>query len=325
MITYNFATQPNANPLPVSQWTQYAAAYPAGLQVLSGVCLAQYYGAGAETGAVLYTSTPFPSNQLSTITVGTCSGALGGALFPLVRGGSEGCYIASVNGPLGASTVIQIYSVPTTGSPVALGSLWTGLVNYADQVTLSANDNTLTVLLNGQVILTVTDTTYLAGQPGFGIVPSTNLTDNSILAWAGTGTTASASVQTGGTITYLRLDAEYDPVFEPSVALQDLYAVQQAIQTRLLLFQGEWWENLNEGTPMFQEIMGQRVNANSEQIMALALSQRIAGTPYVTGVQNIEIQFDPAARALTYSALAQTSFGPVSVSSSPGASAGLGT
>ena len=42
-------------------------------------------------------------------------------------------------------------------------------------------------------------------------------------------------------ILYLRLDANYDPIFDPDAELSDLQAVAQAIRTRLLLFMGEWW------------------------------------------------------------------------------------
>lgn len=124
-------------------------------------------------------------------------------------------------------------------------------------------------------------------------------------------------------ILYLRLDANYDPIFDPDAELSDLDAVAQAIKTRLLLFEAEWWENLNEGTPMFQEIIGQRASANGQQIMAMALSSRIAGTPYVSGVEDVSVQFDESTRQLTYSCVAQTSFGSVPVTFSPGLSASV--
>jgi hypothetical protein len=123
-------------------------------------------------------------------------------------------------------------------------------------------------------------------------------------------------------ITYLRLDAEYDPVFDNTATLSDLEAVRQAIQTRLALFQGEWWEDLNDGTPMFQEILGQRASQNGLQAMALVLNERIAGTPYVQGVQNVNIVFNAANRSFTYTATALTAFGSTDiVFPPPGASA----
>lgn len=124
-------------------------------------------------------------------------------------------------------------------------------------------------------------------------------------------------------ISYLRLDASYDPVFDPASALTDLAAVVQAIKTRIFLLQGEWWENLNEGTPLFQEILGARATPKGQQIMALALSARIAGTPYVTAVQNVTVTFNPETRLFTYSATVQTAFGVTTITLTPGQLAGV--
>jgi hypothetical protein len=123
-------------------------------------------------------------------------------------------------------------------------------------------------------------------------------------------------------ITYLQLDASYDPIFDPRAALQDLQAVEQAIKTRVLLFEGEWWEDLNLGTPMFQEIIGARATPNGQQVMSAALAARISGTPFVSTVQNINATFASASRKFSFSATADTSFGAVSVQFAPAAFAG---
>jgi hypothetical protein len=123
-------------------------------------------------------------------------------------------------------------------------------------------------------------------------------------------------------ITYLQLDASYDPIFLTSASLQDLQAVEQAIKTRILLFEGEWWEDLNLGTPMFQEILGASATPNGQQIMSAALAARIAGTPYVAATQNVSAVFNPTTRKFSFSATAQTSFGQASVQFEPGALAG---
>lgn len=125
------------------------------------------------------------------------------------------------------------------------------------------------------------------------------------------------------TILYLRLDANGDPVFDPNVALADADAVRQAIQTRLLLFEGEWFEDLNEGTPLFQQILGVIKKAGNQDVASLAITARIAGSPFVTGVSDISSSVDEK-RKLTYSATAQTIFGPVPVTFTPGSAASLG-
>lgn len=124
------------------------------------------------------------------------------------------------------------------------------------------------------------------------------------------------------TIQYLQLDAAYDPVFDPSASYTDTYAVNQAILTRLRLFLGEWWENLNLGLPVFQQILGQLVSQQGIAAMALLVQQNIEGTPYVTNVTDVNVSFTNGQLAIT--ANAQTQFGPVAVSAAPALSANLG-
>lgn len=123
-------------------------------------------------------------------------------------------------------------------------------------------------------------------------------------------------------ILYLRLDADYDTVWYSASALSNRDAVAQAILTRLNLFQGEWWENLNDGTPMFQQILGQRATPNGLATMATALAGRVSGTPYVSAVLDPFVSYNPATRKLIFTCIAQTSFGNVPISYSPGAVAG---
>lgn len=123
-------------------------------------------------------------------------------------------------------------------------------------------------------------------------------------------------------ILYLRLDNSWDLIWDPVAQLSDIEAVAQAIKTRILLFQQEWWENLKDGTPMFQEILGYRKTAGAQQLATMALTQRILGTPYVTAVENVSVSFNPVTRSFIYSATAQTSFGQVTVTNAPGAAAG---
>jgi hypothetical protein len=111
-------------------------------------------------------------------------------------------------------------------------------------------------------------------------------------------------------ISYLRLDPSYDPIFDPSVALTDLQAVEQAIKTRLLLFQGEWWENLNVGLPLFQSILGKR----NLQAIQLAITAVISQTPFVSAVLSIQANLDDANRAYSFTATVQTQFGIATVS-----------
>lgn len=124
-------------------------------------------------------------------------------------------------------------------------------------------------------------------------------------------------------ILYLRLDENYDVVFDADAALTDLQAVAQAIETRLLLLQGEWWQDLNDGTPMFQDVIGRRASGPGLQVMTLAFSQRVSGTPYVSAVLDVSTNYSYITRAFEFKCTAQTSFGNVQVVFTPGISASV--
>jgi hypothetical protein len=93
-------------------------------------------------------------------------------------------------------------------------------------------------------------------------------------------------------------------------------AVGQAILTRLLLFEGEWWENQLEGLPLWQEILGVGVG-NSPQKIAQLIQSRILGTPFVTGINSVQSSYDPNTRAYSYYAAVQTQFGQIVVENIP--------
>jgi hypothetical protein len=96
--------------------------------------------------------------------------------------------------------------------------------------------------------------------------------------------------------------------------ITDVYAVAQLIQTRLLLFLGEFWADLDDGTPYWQSILGQPAN---QQKIVLLLTQRILATPFVSSVLNSASSFDPSARSFNFNITVQTQFGVVSVNNTP--------
>lgn len=126
------------------------------------------------------------------------------------------------------------------------------------------------------------------------------------------------------TILYRALDINGDPTQGNGQGsfLTDLYAVAQAISTRLKLLMGEWWENLNTGTPLFQSMLGVSGAGKNTQAIALLITQRILGTPYVTGVTAVNASYDPNARAFSFSCQVETTFGTLTVTNVPTVSAG---
>jgi hypothetical protein len=117
------------------------------------------------------------------------------------------------------------------------------------------------------------------------------------------------------TLQYLQLDANYDPIFDPSANLTDTYAVAQAILTRLKLFLGEWWEDVGLGLPVFQLMLAQLGSNTGLAAMALAVQENIEGAPYVTSVNNVKVKFEDGALSIT--AVAYTQFGPVAINTAP--------
>jgi hypothetical protein len=101
----------------------------------------------------------------------------------------------------------------------------------------------------------------------------------------------------------------------------DIEAVAQILSTRLRLLQAEWFENLLEGTPLFQSLLGHPITS---QGVAFILRRRILGTPYVTGIQALQVNYGRAGRTFAFIAVVQTAFGPVAISNTqqPGGSDG---
>jgi len=116
------------------------------------------------------------------------------------------------------------------------------------------------------------------------------------------------------TITYRKLDATGEPIFGNGAGafVSDIDAVAQAISTRLKLLQGEWWENLNDGTPLFQSMLAVSGSPSNLDTIALILKQRILGTPYVLSVDQIQTSYKN--RAFSFACRVQTQFGSLSIS-----------
>lgn len=120
-------------------------------------------------------------------------------------------------------------------------------------------------------------------------------------------------------ITYRSLGPYGDPLWGQGKAnlLSDVYAVAQAVRTRLKLFTNEWWADLSDGTPMFQSILATSGDKRNVDQVMLILRQRIMDSPYVTGVSNAVATFDAPNRFLSFSAAVETQFGQLTISNQP--------
>jgi hypothetical protein len=84
--------------------------------------------------------------------------------------------------------------------------------------------------------------------------------------------------------------------------------VAQAVLTRLLLYQGEWFLDITDGTPWDQNILGKQYN-NPD----IYVKQRILGTPGVTAIVSYTSTFSGPSRAYTVSAVLDTQYGQAAI------------
>lgn len=90
-----------------------------------------------------------------------------------------------------------------------------------------------------------------------------------------------------------------------------IHAVAQAIRTRLLLLKGEWWEDLENGLPLFQEILGQKGNNDRIMIVDSIIRERIATTKNVLSIKEFSSSFED--RNYVFSCTVDTRFGELTL------------
>lgn len=86
-------------------------------------------------------------------------------------------------------------------------------------------------------------------------------------------------------------------------------AVAQAVKTRLLLWLGEWFLNIEDGTPYMQGILGKY----SKQAADVTIQDRALGTQGVIGITQYSSTLDVDNRSLTVTMLVDTIYGPTPV------------
>ena len=86
-------------------------------------------------------------------------------------------------------------------------------------------------------------------------------------------------------------------------------AVGQAVQTRLLLWLGEWFLNTDEGTPFMLGILGN----HSKELADATIQDRINSTDGVTEITDYESEIDTENRILSVRVSISTIYGPTSI------------
>lgn len=106
---------------------------------------------------------------------------------------------------------------------------------------------------------------------------------------------------------YRKLDANGDYVFggNKNSYYTDIEAVSQAIATRLKLLKYEWFEALEDGLPLWQQIVAQRDKSAAEKI----IRERIVGTTDVRSILSFTPAWDNDNRSLSIMATIDTVYG----------------
>jgi len=126
-------------------------------------------------------------------------------------------------------------------------------------------------------------------------------------------------------IIYRKLDENGDYTFgRRNAFVSETEAVAQAVKTRLLHFKGEWWENLSDGTPFFQEVAGRFFpRAENPSQVDLIFSERILGTQGVSEITAFDSRIDPNTRIYSASITIKTIYDTEFSMNIMGAGAGL--
>lgn len=86
--------------------------------------------------------------------------------------------------------------------------------------------------------------------------------------------------------------------------------IGQTIRTRLRLFLGEYFRDITDGTPWFEQILGKGVSMSAREA---ALRNRIVRTPGVIRLTYFSTDFDVNTRKYSVTAGALTTYGLITV------------
>lgn len=121
-------------------------------------------------------------------------------------------------------------------------------------------------------------------------------------------------------VSYRKLDEYGDYVFGHGLAdfYKDAEAVAQAVKTRLLLLYGEWWEDTDGGTPLFQEMLRKSMSDKSVQAVDLIIKDRILEVEGVDTIVKFESNVNKRTRVYEANVELATIYGETSLTFSIG-------
>lgn len=112
-------------------------------------------------------------------------------------------------------------------------------------------------------------------------------------------------------MTVRRLDsATGDIVTRGQQFLGGVQEIEQTIRTRLNLFLGEYFRNVTDGTPWYEQILGKFANLSTAEA---AIRARIVNTPGVIRLTRFDSDYDVDTRRYNIQAEVLTVFGQASL------------
>lgn len=109
---------------------------------------------------------------------------------------------------------------------------------------------------------------------------------------------------------YRRIDADGDYTFGQGKYnfLKETEAIGQAVKTRVLLLYSEWWEDLENGTPLFESILRQQATPEGKSAIDMIVKERILGVEEVIRISSFESRFS-AERSYSAEVSVETRYG----------------
>lgn len=112
---------------------------------------------------------------------------------------------------------------------------------------------------------------------------------------------------------YRRLDQDGDYAFGHGISdfCSDTEAVLQAAKTKLLLLRGEWWEDLFEGTELFEKILGASVDEKTKDQIDILVKDRVLEVEGVLSIKKFDSYINRNARTYTSNIVIETIYGDI--------------
>ena len=111
-------------------------------------------------------------------------------------------------------------------------------------------------------------------------------------------------------MTVRRLQPDGDITTRGDQFLTGRFETGQTVSTRLKLFLKEYFRDITEGTPWFQEILGKGESLNTREA---AIRRRMQQTPGVRGIISFDTDFDLQSRTYSVKASILTDEGAITI------------